>query len=64
VLWGIAALDRRQRFGLRLGRVELREDRFQRVEPRRIRVGIIFERVPAMGYERASLISVRSRFMA
>jgi hypothetical protein len=46
----------RQRFGPRRRRIELRQDRFQRVEPWHVREGVIFERVPEMGDERSPLV--------
>lgn len=36
--------------------IELRQDLFQRVEPGRMWEGVIFERVPEMGYQRSLLV--------
>jgi hypothetical protein len=43
-------------FGRRLRRLQLRQNGFQRVEPWRIREGIMFERVPEMGHQRKLLV--------
>jgi hypothetical protein len=51
-----AGLQRRQRFRLWRRRLQLRQDRFQRIEPRRKWEGVIFERAPEMGGECSLLV--------
>jgi hypothetical protein len=55
--WRHTGFDRRQRFGLRRRWFQLGKYRFQRVEPKRKREGIILKRVPEMGHQRKLLVT-------